>query len=88
MNAKRTPALGEYLRQCLSGASMSQKQLAEAIGCAPAQVSNWATGRERPSAHRLRQLAGKLGGFRYKSAVYMLIFDLGSDIGQQYEVLS
>lgn len=53
--------MGEKLRATRLAAGMTQKQLADAIGCRPKDISRYESGLHEPKALTLKAMAQSLG---------------------------
>ena len=53
--------MGEKLREARQRAGMTQKQLAEAIGCKQKDVSRWEIGQIEPGVLTVKKMAQALG---------------------------
>lgn len=53
--------MGEKLKRARQTAGMTQKQLADALGCRVKDVSRWENGHVEPGALTLKKMAQALG---------------------------
>jgi transcriptional regulator with XRE-family HTH domain len=56
-----TPDVGRQISAAMQRAHLTQRALAAAIGSTQGAVSHWTTGRRRPDAITLRQIAAACG---------------------------
>ena len=63
-------SIGERIRSALSNSGISQNELADKVGVAPATISRWMSGQRTPDANDIKKLCAAMKC----SADYLLCF--------------